>query len=384
MEPRHAHLFGVLGLALGTAALGNVWREAARLWRLGAWVNRVSDPLCGGLAVAVLGGWVVGVVWEAHAGRAPFSRPNLLALPLWAGLAVGAMAVTALSVTAAIVSPELSRIIWYAGATTQVGVLAGATVMAITGLTQRWNSDRPLVTLADFSPLVYPVTVGVGITTPSVKGAIECCVFDPAAEALAAALGWIAFGFTLLLLIPVISLLVRQLCSKHDVAHAVPAAVVQMAPLGVCFGAYVSAQLPYSTDRTSWLTLFLVGCNFASTVLVALFLPQLCRMSFAPTWSALTFPLVSSANGVLTYRKFAGHPLLTQQALDVLGAVYLALASVVVVLVWTRLVASSILGLGKERPSARLAALEAGKRGSSADYGAVAASGVSVNMPPRR
>jgi len=66
-------------------------------------------------------------------------------------------------------------------------------------------------------------------------------------------------------------------------------------------------------------------------------------MPFSPTWAALTFPTVSTANGVLIYRSLKGHPATTCHALDIVGAVFLGLASAIVLMVWTRL----LLHLGR-------------------------------------
>jgi len=338
MEPRHAHLFGVLGLALGTAALGNVWREAARLWRLGAWVNRVSDPLCGGLAVAVLGGWVVGVVWEAHAGRAPFSRPNLLALPLWAGLAVGAMAVTALSVTAAIVSPELAAGLWYAGLALQLAVLGGAAAAALVGGCRRREDRRAILTAADFTPLLYPITVGIGMLPTAAQVAVH--PKSTAIDTLDDVLAWAAVVITFALTGPVAVQLLRNLSLEGGEAQlAVPSAVVQMAPFGLAFMGYDSAGLTGSGDPSGALTVMLVAGSLLSSALILLYLPYLVRMSFAPTWSALTFPLVASTHVMVRYRSLDSHDTVAAQlAFGVVAATYLAVSSAVVALVWVRLV----------------------------------------------
>jgi len=152
-----------------------------------------------------------------------------------------------------------------------------------------------------------------------------------------------ALVFTIGLVAPTVALLCRQLGSKTLAMAAVPAAVVQMAPFGVCYSAFVGAGLPGAHDRTGGMTLALVAGNGLSVLLLALFLPHLIRMPFAPTWTALTFPTVSTANGVLIYRSLKGHPATTRHALDIVGAVFLGLASVIVLMVWTRL----LLHLGR-------------------------------------
>jgi tellurite resistance protein TehA-like permease len=158
------------------------------------------------------------------------------------------------------------------------------------------------------------------------------------ANDIAEVLAWMACVFTAALALPTVAALLYALWRKGDAAKmAVPAAVVQMAPFGVAYAAYVTGKLPGSHDRAGGVTLALVSGNFVSTAVIMLFAPYLWRMPFAPTWSALTFPLVSSANGVLIYLTLPGHPPEHRRVFDIVAAVYLALASAIVLMVWTRL-----------------------------------------------
>ena len=156
-------------------------------------------------------------------------------------------------------------------------------------------------------------------------------------------MAWMALVFTIGLVPPTVALLCRQLRSKTLAMAAVPAAVVQMAPFGLCYSAFVAAGLPGADDRTGGMTLALVVGNGLSVLLLALFIPHLIRMPFAPTWTALTFPTVSTANGVLVYRLKGHSAATTRHALDIVAAVSLGLASVIVLMVWTRL----LLRLGR-------------------------------------
>ena len=217
--------------------------------------------------------------------------------------------------------------------------MIGAAIAALVRV-YLWGGQRWVV-LEDFSPLVYPVTVGIGIGVGGVKVAVVQRV--QVAHDISEVMAWMALAFTLGLVAPTVALLCRQLGSKPLAMAAVPAAVVQMAPFGVCYSAFVGAGLPGAHDRTGGMTLALVAGNGLSVLLLALFLPHLIRMPFAPTWTALTFPTVSTANGVLIYRSLKGHPATTRHALDIVGAVFLGLASVIVLMVWTRL----LLHLGR-------------------------------------
>eukprot|EP00038_Savillea_parva_P026076 m.51221 g.51221 ORF g.51221 m.51221 type:complete len:476 (+) comp7291_c0_seq1:266-1693(+) len=336
MSVRHRHIFALLGLALGTFGLANAWRLAGATWKLGAYVTHGTDLACSMLGTLAVILWASACSAESVAGRSPLSSTNVLGLPFWGGLAVGAMGITSASTLASVASGSLSTAVWFSGATLQFGILVGASLAALVTMYQRWAAGLYPVFLRDFTPMMYPVTVGVGITAPTKPVAVHS--HHDLARQIVWVYAWAACLFTAVFTVPIVMQLVRVAWVRgKSMVESVPVAVVQMAPFGVAFTAFVHADLPTSHQRLGVATLMLVGGNVASTALMVVFVGPLWRMSFAPTWSALTFPAVSSAIGIMVYRGFDGHSEEMVRALDGLGMAYLALASGVVLLVWARL-----------------------------------------------
>lgn len=239
----------------------------------------------------------------------------------------------------------------YTGVGIQLATLLGATVAAIVGVYLRWSTKRSLVVLSDFTARLYPITVGLGIATPTSRSAVKIC--PDLAHDLSEVLAWAACIFTALLVVPIVAELFRLLWLQGDAAQkAFPSAVIQMAPFGVAYAAYVTAKLPGSDDPTGGGTMSLIAGNLGSTAVILLFLPQLFRMPFAPTWSSLTFPTVSSANSCLVFRNVVGKSKTINRVFDILGAMYLSLASFLVVLVWVRLLIFLVCG-GSDPPSSK-------------------------------
>ena len=123
MSVRHRHIFALLGLALGTFGLANAWRLAGATWKLGAYVTHGTDLACSMLGTLAVILWASACSAESVAGRSPLSSTNVLGLPFWGGLAVGAMGITSASTLASVASGSLSTAVWYVVGTTDAVVM---------------------------------------------------------------------------------------------------------------------------------------------------------------------------------------------------------------------------------------------------------------------
>lgn len=218
----------------------------------------------------------------------------------------------------------------YLGVTWQLIVLLGATIVGTITLVQR----RGAVYLDDFSPFLYPITVGVGVATPTAAAAV---VTSPdTATSIGTVLAWAACLF-LVLVPPTVGSLGRALWrGRGHPQKAVPSAFIQMAPFGVAYTAYLHGNLPglHTPTESPTLLLFLVG-SLASSALVLPFLMH-GRHLPAVAWASITFPLVSSARAMLEHRGLEGHTDPARRTLDAVAGIYVAAATAAVVTVWGR------------------------------------------------
>eukprot|EP00038_Savillea_parva_P016978 m.18721 g.18721 ORF g.18721 m.18721 type:complete len:456 (+) comp3622_c0_seq1:304-1671(+) len=336
MSNRHRYLFAMPGMCLGSFGVGNLWRLAVHTWQLPPWIEHVTDTVCGILGAMAVVLWVAGSWNEAKHGRAPWSHANRMCLPFWVGLAVGGMGITSSSNFAPRFSTSLSASVWCIGVMLQLLTLAGAGMAGAMGVWTRFKSNRRLLRLDDFDPTIYPVTVGCGMIAPMAEVAMP---HEPRiARGMADVLAFVALGFTVVLVVPVmirLCLLLRD--GGQSTLASVPNSVVQMAPFGLTMSGYVAARLPGSDNPNGGIGIFLLVGSLVSTILIAFFLPYLYRMPYSPKWATLTFPTISSGNAVLWFRNIPGHSNRTHFALDTVGAAYVALATLVVIMVWIRL-----------------------------------------------
>ena len=298
--PRPLPPTAAAGLALGMASLGRVWDAVLSLH---GWLPAgVIAPL-----MALLASWPLLAV-IAKFVRNPHLWWQELAEPL-AGSVIptAAMATMTISAVLAPFAGAVAATLWW--------LAVAVHLLSLAGFVWRQSSGFALQRLL---PSWFVPPVGIVVAVISAPPA--------ASPALLTALWLFGVGCYAVLL-PLT--LLRLVVAEPLPPAARPALAILAAPASLCLCGYLalpSAPLP-------WVVLVLGTIAILMTTVIDLALLWLLRMPFMPSFAALTFPLVISANALLALGRY-GHQWPGAQGgaqlLTLLGYVQLALASTVV------------------------------------------------------
>lgn len=254
----------VTGVALGTAALGNLLESYSAGVRL----------FCGGVALLLMVLVILKILTDPAQFRQDMQSPIIASV-----FCTFSMAIMLLAGYAKPFIGSAAAVIWYIGVALHI--------VLILYFTARFM--RKLV-LAQVFASYYIVYVGIVVAS----------VTAPAFGALAVGQGAFWFGFVMLLVLLV--LVTWRYLSVRDVPPpAQPLFCVYTAPASLCLAGYMQ-----SFPQKSWG--LAVGIALLSLVLyvVALVrLPRFLKLPFFPSYAAFTFPFVISAIGMKMMMAYA-------------------------------------------------------------------------------
>lgn len=190
--------------------------------------------------------------------------------------------------------------------------------------------------MESWSPALYPLTVGFGLFAID-PGAATWDSGGNSAFVEDMCEGWFWAGLALLVAtLPVaLNLLNRVACGGRGstASSIVPLNVIQLAPCAMCLAGWITVYDIASGDTVAQ-TLFWL--QVASAVLVLLFLPEMLRMTYAPAYSAMTFPPMVSSIAVLKFRALEGHSEAWRDGLTAFFCMTAVPGTLALVYVWVR------------------------------------------------
>ena len=261
----------VTGVALGTAALGNLLESYSAGVRL----------FCGGVALLLIVLVILKILTDPAQFRQDMQSPIIASV-----FCTFSMAIMLLAGYAKPFIGSAAAVIWYIGVALHIVLILYFTVRFM----------RKLV-LAQVFASYYIVYVGIVVAS----------VTAPAFGALAVGQGAFWFGFVMLLVLLVL-VTWRYLSVREVPPPAQPLFCVYTAPASLCLAGYMQ-----SFPQKSWG--LAVGIALLSLVLyvVALVrLPRFLKLPFFPSYAAFTFPVVISAIGMkmmMAYAASIGRPI---------------------------------------------------------------------------
>jgi len=293
------------GSVMGLTGLAVSWRLANRRFGMPLWIAEAIGVIALVAFVALAIAWLIKAVTRFDKVRAEFAHPiagNMFGTPM--------ISLLLIPLLLAPMSLALARIVWCAGAAGMI-VLAWWMVM-------RWISARQQLEHATPAWIV------------PVVGLLDIPLAVPALAWTHELHGLMVFGTAvgLFFAIPLFTLIVSRLMFADPLPDALqPSLLILCAPFGVGFAAY--------TATTGTIDGFATALYMVMLFVLAVLLARLRRLGsccpFRVSWWAVSFPLAASAAAALRYAVFA-----QARVADAIAVVLLALATVVIVLLFCR------------------------------------------------
>lgn len=258
----------VTGVALGTAALGNLIQSYSESIRL----------ILGAVSLILLILFIIKICLYPKLFREDMKNPVMASV-----FCTFSMAVILLAGYAKPLIGSGAVYIWYAGIILHIILLIYFTVRFMV---------KP-VTARIFASyfIVYVGIVVASVTAPAFEPAVGQILF------------W--FGFCMLLLFLVI-ITYRYVKVREVPEMAKPLFCIYTAPASLCLAGYIQA-FPHSSMAFA---IFLAVLSLVLYVLVLIKLPSCLKLPFYPSYAAFTFPFVISAIGMKmmnAYLQTSGH-----------------------------------------------------------------------------
>lgn len=275
------------GLTLGILALGNLWANLLPT-AAGGWIRWICGLLALFFFLQILGKfwWHPQVVFKEDMTNpvvAPVSATIYMTLMQFATYlaALGSGGTSSLA-TAASSNVDwwhvISLVVWWFALVSNLALMVW--------ITYRFVCKGPGLQIQQVFPTWFVGYIGI-VVAAATSGTLGT-------QTVGRPIFWVGFAFYLILF-P----LVTYRVIRHPLPDPVrPSLAIYTAPASLTLVGYATSYSTASAQPNKWFILVLAILAQVFFVAVLAILPRLLRLSFYPSYSALTFPLVITATGL--------------------------------------------------------------------------------------
>ncbi|MFY9262456.1 MAG: hypothetical protein GX483_02915 [Actinomycetaceae bacterium] len=290
---------------MGVGALSSAWRWAAHLWDVSVGIANALLVIAAVMWVLIMVAYGIKIAFYSDAVKKELANP--MRLPFFAAVTISALVLAAASSP---VVPQAANVIWWFGAVGQLIIM----LYVVSQWSKRSEIEMKHVTPVWLLPIVGNVIAAMAV--PRV-GNVE--------------LAWLSFGVGLLFWLGILPILLYRLLLATEPFPKImlPSYAIMLAPPAVV---YIS-WFQLTGDATGPVSYILYGTLWAFAILLVMEHKRLRQVPFALTYLAYTFPLAALAVVSLIMAVESG-----VFAYEIMAAIALLVATVVVVFVVTRIV----------------------------------------------